>query len=122
MPYILLLILIAILGGPWFVAIALALTGVWFLIAWAIIGMAGLAILVGIFLLGSWCLAYYGLFAGKPKPAFGALLKSQFKAQNQVEDRIWKDDMHYMVEIEGRTNYFRTLKEARLARDSGIVT
>ena len=55
------------------------------------------------------------------RPGFRVPLTEKFKRTHQVEHGIWKDDLHYIVESDGIPNYFETLNEARLARDTGVI-
>ncbi len=119
MPYLLVLILLTIIGGPWLVGAALALTGIWFSFVWIITGicLAALLILALVFALAS-----LGTIWGskKPKRAFGAGLDPQFKDEHEFEPGIYEEDKLYIVEINGRPNYFWNLDEARYARDNRI--
>ncbi|MGP8267305.1 MAG: hypothetical protein ACLQOQ_15205 [Beijerinckiaceae bacterium] len=119
MPYLLLLILLAILGGPWLVAAALALTGIWFVIVWTVAGITFAALLIGV---AFFVLVSFGVnwFREKPKRGFTAALDQKFKNENECERGIYKEDCFYIVELNGQPMYFRKLNEARNARDIGI--
>jgi hypothetical protein len=122
MPYLLLLILLAIIGGPWLVAFALTLTGVWFAMVWTIMGLSLIAALIGagfaaVFLF-AWFIGNWG--QKKATTAFGAPLSEAFKKTHGVETGVWKDGTTYMVETNRQTFYFSNLEEARAARDHGI--
>lgn len=116
--FLLILILVAILGGPWLVAAALALTGIWFVIVWTVAGFMGIALLGGvlIFVLASFGINWLG---EKPKRGFTAALNQKFKDEHECERGIYKEDSFYIVELDGQPSYFRELSEARNARDNG---
>ena len=118
MPYLLLLILLAILGGPWLVAAALALTGIWFVAVWTVAGILFAALLVGVAL---FVLVSFGVnrFKEKPKRGFTAALDQKFKNEHECERGIYKEDCFYIVELNGQPSYFRKLNDARNARDYG---
>jgi|SRR5665213_3223187 len=121
MPYLLVLILLAILGGPWLVAAALALTGIWFAFVWtlAAILFAGLIVVAAFFVLAMLGTSFpWG--RKKPKLSFGAGLDPRFKAEHECESGIYEEDGIYIVEINGKPNYFLDLDEARKTRDTGI--
>ncbi len=118
MPYLLLLILLAIVGGPWLVAAALALTGIWFAIVWTVAGFLGIALLGGVLI---FVLAKFGIdwLGEKPKRGFNAALDQKFKDEHECEHGIYKEDGFYIVELDGQPMYFKKLNEARDARDNG---
>lgn len=119
MPYLVILLLLALIGGPWLVAFALALTGVWFAIVWIITGILAL-ICVGIVIFALLGFSFANRLQKNQISAFGAPLSKEFKERHAIEKGIWRDETHYMVELSGRTFYFLTLDEARAARDHGI--
>ena len=119
MPLIIALLLLLIVGGPWLVGVVLALTGVWFVFVLTLAAVLGVCIVVAVVLIVTGGMVFSR--KGPQKSAFGMPLDEKFKMSNGVEPGIWKDDMHYLVELNGRTNYFRTLAEARAARDTGVV-
>lgn len=114
----LILILLAILGGPWLVAVALALTGIWFVIVWTVAGILLVTLLGGmlIFVLASFGINWLG---EKRKRGFTAALNQNFKDEHECERGIYKEDGFYIVELNGQPSYFRELNEARNVRDSG---
>jgi hypothetical protein len=117
---LLIIIVLVLIAGPGFVVGSIALFGIWIATLWKTVAAIVLVPVIAAIGLLIWSMFKYR--ARKlPTAGFGFPLSDEFKQKNKVEDGIWKDDLHFLVELKGRTNYFKTIEEARFARDTGIV-
>lgn len=121
---ILILILLAILGGVPLVLGGIAAFAAWTIAKVTIAGLLVLVIAATLVVVAVGWLILGWLWPRKPAQTVFLMpaLTEQFKRDNlQVETGIWKHDNHFIVEIGGRPKYYRFLRKARLTRDTGIV-